>query len=155
MLKKNDLLFLAHLRQDSRQTLTKISRKTNMPISTLYDKLKQLEKKFIQKHTSLVDFTKFGFNFRIKLILAVNKEQRKQLKAFLKEHASVNNLFKINNGYDFLVEAVFKNVNDQEDFLELIDEKFDIHEKQMFHVIEDLKRETFLGVPERLPEIIL
>jgi len=54
----------------------------------------------------------------------------------------VNNIFKINNGYDFMVEGVFRFLQDFEDFSEDLEEKFSIKEKQMYYIIEDVKREA-------------
>ncbi|MBW2991102.1 Lrp/AsnC ligand binding domain-containing protein [Candidatus Woesearchaeota archaeon] len=150
MVKKSDLLFLTFLRQDSRQTLTKISKKTKIPISTLYDKLRQHEKNLIIKHTTLIDFSKLGYNSRAKIMLSTKKEDRDKLRSYLKEHQSINSLYKINNGYDFLVEGVFENVKELEDFLELLEEKFGLNEKKVFYVIEDVKRESFMARPELL-----
>jgi len=153
VLKKSDLLLLTFLRQDARQTLTKISRRTRIPISTLYDKLRQHEEKFILKHTTLIDFSKLGYNSRAKIMLSVPKDNRDKLRSFLKEHPSINSLFKINNGYDFLAEGVFENVKELEDFLEILEEKFGLNEKKVFYIIEDVKRESFLARPELLPQI--
>nr|MCK4929862.1 Lrp/AsnC family transcriptional regulator [Nanoarchaeota archaeon] len=154
MLKKSDILLLTFLRQDSRQTLTRISKKTRIPISTLYDKLKQHEKSLILKHTTLIDFSKLGYNSRAKIMLSTPREERSKLRSFLREHSSINSLFKINNGYDFLAEGVFENVKELEDFMEMLEEKFSLQEKKVFYVIEDVKRESFLARPELLPQMV-
>ena len=83
-MKKSDLLFLAFLRQDARQTLTNISRKTKIPISTLYDKLRQHEKNLILKHTTLIDFTQLGFNCRANIMLSAAKDDKEKLRNYLK-----------------------------------------------------------------------
>ena len=155
MLKKSDLVFLTFLRENARQTLTMISRKTGIPISTLYEKLKQQEKNIILKHTTLVDFTKLGFNARAKIMLSASKEDRDKLRSYLKEHPRINSLFKINNGYDFLAEGIFTDVKELEDFVEELEGKFNLQEKKVFHVIEDVKRESFLGRPELAEQEIL
>jgi len=149
-MKRSDVLFLSFLRQDARQTLTNISRKTRIPISTLYDKLKQQEHTWILKHTTLIDFAKLGYNCRAKIILSVIKEDKERVRNFLKEHASINSLYKINNGYDFMVEGIFENVKLLEAFLDQLDSEFGITEKKVFYVIEDIKRECFLSKPEYL-----
>ena len=154
MLRKADFLFLTLLRQNSRQTLTNISKKTKIPISTLYEKLKNHEKSFILKHTTLIDFNKLGYHCKAKIMLSLPKDDRDRIRGFLKEHSQVNSLFKINNGYDFLAEGVFENVKDLEDFIEELEEKFNIRDKKVFYVIEDVKRESFLARPEILPQII-
>ncbi len=149
-MKNSDLLLLSMLRQDARQTLTEMSRKTRIPISTLYDRLRTQEQNLILKHTTLVDFSKLGYYCRAKIMLTGIKEEREKLRAYLCEHPSTNSLFKINNGYDFLSESVFHNVKEMEDFLEHLESLFSIAEKKIFFVIDDLRRECFLSRPEHL-----
>ena len=50
MLNKKDLKFITLLRQNSRETLTNISKKTKIPISTLYDKMQHYNNNFIKKY---------------------------------------------------------------------------------------------------------
>ncbi|HJX05864.1 MAG TPA: Lrp/AsnC family transcriptional regulator [Candidatus Nanoarchaeia archaeon] len=144
MIKQADLKFLSYLRKNSRQTLTEISKKTKIPISTLYDKLRLHERSTILKHTSLIDFAKLGFNCRADILFKVNKEERDKLGSYLKAHPAINNLFKINNGYDFLAEGIFCHVKDLEDFLDELEKSFGVEDKQTHYIIEDLKREEFL-----------
>ncbi len=146
-MKKKDLMFLSYLRQNARETLTKISRKTGVPISTLYDKLKAQEKEFIPKHTTLIDFTKLGYLCRANITLKVDIEQREEVKKYLMCQESVNSLFKINNGYDFLVEGIFEHVKELEDFIELMETKFKITEKQVYYIIDEIQRESFMSDP--------
>ena len=49
-----------------------------------------------------------------------------------------------------MVEMVFREIREMEDFLEKIEDRFKIKAKQVFYVIEDLKREEFLAEPELL-----
>jgi Lrp/AsnC family transcriptional regulator, leucine-responsive regulatory protein len=145
-----DLLILAHLRNDARITLTNLSKKTNIPISTIYDRLKMQEEGFIQKHTTLIDFAKLGYNTRANITLKVDREQREAIKEYLIKHQNVNSVYKINSGYDFLIETVFKNIKDLEDFMEILDQKFKITDSQTHYIINDIKREAFMANPELL-----
>ncbi len=52
-MKDMDLSVLAKLRQNARERLTKMSRKTSIPVTTLYNKIKTLESSIVKKHTSL------------------------------------------------------------------------------------------------------
>jgi len=144
MIKNSDLKLIAYLRKNARQTLTEISKKTKIPISTLYDKLRVHEHTVILKHTSLLDFARLGFNCRANILFKAEREQRDKLGSYLKAHPAINNLYKINNGFDFLAEGVFTNVKDLEDFVDVIEKTFQIQEKKMHYVIEDMKREEFL-----------
>ncbi|MDP2907193.1 MAG: Lrp/AsnC family transcriptional regulator [Nanoarchaeota archaeon] len=146
-MKKTDLLIISGLRQNAREKLTEISKKTRIPVSTIFDRIRTLEGDVIKKHTALVDFGKLGYNTRANIILKVGKGDREAVKDFLMKHNSVNSAFKINNGYDFLIEAVFANIKDVEDFIESLEEKFSIKSKQVFYIIDDLKKEEFLSNP--------
>ena len=83
-------------------------------------------------------------------MLKVNKISRAEIKEFLVKHPNANSLYKINNGYDFLVEGVFKHLKDLEDFIELLDEKYTIEDTQVHYIIDDLME---LSNIEQLDEI--
>jgi DNA-binding Lrp family transcriptional regulator len=147
ILKKKDLLIMSYLRNNARETLTRISRKTSIPVSTIYDKLKMHEGGIIQKHVSLLDFNRLGFNTRANVMIKVGKEIRKDIKEYMLKNHNINNVYKINNGYDFMVEVVFRHIKDLEDFLENLESKFDIKSKSVYYIVEDVKRETFMNDP--------
>ncbi|MBR9691938.1 winged helix-turn-helix transcriptional regulator, partial [Candidatus Woesearchaeota archaeon] len=70
---KKDLKIIAYLRQNARMPLTKMSRKTQIPVSTIFDRLKMNENSLIVKHTSLLDFSKLGYNTRANITLKVDR----------------------------------------------------------------------------------
>lgn len=144
MVQKKDILILANLRKNSRAQLTKISKTTGIPVSTIFDKLKAYKKGIITRYATLLDFPKLGFNTLAVLVLRVKKEDREALNQFLLTSPSVNTAFKINNGYDFLIEVIFKTMMDFEGFQEALDDRFTIKAKQVYYIIDDLKREDFL-----------
>jgi len=145
MLRQTDYKLIAQLRKNSRETLTNISKNIKIPISTLYDKLKAHEESVIMKHTTLLDFASLGFNCRANIMLRTARETREKLGNYLKAHPAINNLYKINNGYDFLAEGIFPNVKELEDFLEELETKFELQEKRTHYIVEDLKREEFMS----------
>ena len=147
MIKKTDLIIISSLRQNARAKLTDMSRKTRIPVSTLFDRIRLHEGGLIKKHTALVDFGKLGYNTMANIILKVKREHRDDVREFLMNHPSVNSAFKINNGYDFSIEGVFQNIREVEDFIELLEDKFSIKSKQVFYVIDELKKEAFLSNP--------
>jgi len=149
MLPKKDMLILSNLRKNARMSLTNMSKKTQIPISTIFDRLKVHEASLIKKHTSLLDFEKLGYNTRANVCIKVDKDKREEVKAYLMRHQNINSVYKINNGYDFLVEAIFKHIKDLEDFLELVEERFHITERKVYYLIEDIKREEFMADIEK------
>ncbi len=144
MLTTKEKMVLTQLRKNARIRLTEMSKITGVPVSTIHDKLKGRYEGIITKTTALLDFRQLGYTARACIILKVKRGSREQLQVFLEENPAVNNLFKINNGYDFMVEGVFRFLQNLEDFLEEIESRFTIEEKQVFYVIEDIHREAFL-----------
>ena len=146
-MKQKDLKIIAHLRQNSRMPLTKMSRRTQIPVSTIFDRIKLCKNNIIIKHTSLLNFNKLGYNTRANITLKVDREDKEALKEFLIKNQSVNSVYKINNGFDFMIEGVFKQIKDMEDFLDDLEDRFKIVDKKSFFIIEDLKREAFMSNP--------
>ena len=142
---KKDILLCKQLRQDSRASLTNISKRTRIPISTLYDRLRYHEGELIQKHTSILNFGLLGYKARIQLLLKAPIEKKELLKSYLKIHDNINNVWKITGNYDFMVEGYFHSMDLAEEFVEGIEKNFqatyDAH-----YIIEDVRREGFLEV---------
>lgn len=120
--------------------MAKISKETNIPLSTLCDNLKKLESGVIQKHASLLDFSKLGFNFKATFVISTNK--KKELRDFLTLHPQVNSLSTLINNYDFYAECVFRDLKDMESFKDKLD-CFEIKELEENLIIEEFKKEGF------------
>lgn len=152
MVKMDDklLLVLAELRRDSRKSMTEMARSVGMPISTMHDRVKELQQEMIKKHTCVVDFSKLGFSCRIQVILKVRKEDKDQIREHLIGSPNVNTIYRINNGYDFLVEGVFRDMKEADRFVERLDEKFRIPERRVYYILDDIAREVFLTDPVHL-----
>jgi len=149
--KASDLLIISHLRQDARISLTQMSRQTRIPVSTIFDKIKHFkETGLIRKNTSIVSFERLGYNTKALVFLSASKEERGQLMDSLKNSSNVNSLFKVNNGWDFIAEIISPSFTEIEEFLERIEEKVTLTKKEVFYVIEEIKREEFFSNPKQL-----
>ncbi len=147
-MKKEDLMILASLRQNSRVGLTKISKNTSIPVTTIYNKLKNFEKTFIKKYTSIIDFPQLGFNTRAVIMVRTKKEMRERLYDYLSSCRSLNSLYKINNGYDFLMEIIAKEIKEVEFFVEHLENAFEVDKKEIHYLIEEIKKENFISNAE-------
>jgi Lrp/AsnC family transcriptional regulator, leucine-responsive regulatory protein len=146
MQKEKEILILGHFRNDARISLTKLSKITKVPVSTIFDKIKEYKKtNLIRKYTSLIDFKKLGYEIRTQMLISAGKESKDDLQKFFVNHPRVNNVFRINNGFDFLVESIFKDMQELDEFTKALDE-FGPLQKKEFFVMEDIKREEFLGL---------
>lgn len=145
MLDKRDLLILIELRKNSRQSLASISRKTNIPVSTIFDKLINLNKSIIKRSMSLFNFSEIGYPLKVNFIIKC--KENKGIKNFLLNKDSVNTIYRINNGDDFFVECIFKDMLELESFkMELID--FGIERLKEHSIVEEIKIEDFFTKKE-------
>src|SRR3989338_1204521 len=145
MLAKKDLLILSELRQNARETLTKMSKHTGIPISTIFDKIRYYQTDLIKKHTTLIDFSKLGFNARANIMVKVDRDVREESRKFLLNHHNINSVYKVSNGFDFLIEGIFRNVKDAEDFVDSLGGKFKLEQTQVYYVVEDVKKKAFMN----------
>ncbi|MFP4523128.1 MAG: Lrp/AsnC family transcriptional regulator [Candidatus Nanoarchaeia archaeon] len=142
---KKDIVLLQQLRANARTSLTQMSKQTRIPISTLFDRLRANEDSLITKHTSLVDFKKLGYDARAQVLLKVPFQFRSHLESYLRVHDSVNSLFRLANGFHFLVECIFPSISQVEPFIRLLEEKFGVFEYQTNYIVDDIKREGFFS----------
>jgi DNA-binding Lrp family transcriptional regulator len=105
--------------------------------------LRELQGNIIHKSTILLNFEKLGYHTRAHIILKVNHEDKKTLKKHLLCNENVNNLHKINDGFDFLIETTHKNNRELDNFLDNLYNNFKIEKKKIHYLIEDIKREGF------------
>ena len=143
-LPKKDIQIITELRKNARESITAMAKRTGIPISTIFDRMKQHQGSIIMKHTCLLNFGELGYAARAKVTLKVDRGAREGLKNYLKTHPNVNSLYKINSGYDFMFELIFANIKDLEEFMECLEEKYPIAERNVYYVIDDIKREEFM-----------
>ncbi len=143
---RNDLAILSCLRENSREKLTLISKRIRLPVSTIFDRLSAYKE--FTRNTTLVDFSQLGFGAHVSILLKTAKAEREKVTTHLSSHPNVNSILRITNGYDYLIEGVFRTMTDVEDFIEKIEEQYTVKKKDVFYVLQDVRRETFLSNPE-------
>ncbi|MCF7866575.1 Lrp/AsnC family transcriptional regulator [Candidatus Woesearchaeota archaeon] len=150
ILKEKDLNVLSHFRNNARESLTKLSRLTRIPVSTIFDKLKEYEKKqIITKHTTLLNFKTLGYDIRTQILITIDQETKNKLQEFLVKNTKINSVFRINNGFDFLIEGIFKDMGELDRFTKELD-TYNPKEKKEFFIMEDIKRESFMTHKENI-----
>ena len=139
MINKKEVKVLIDIRQDSRQSISELSRKTDIPSATLRDVLRRLKKRgIIDRHASLIDFKNLGFNIRT--IIFLKSENKHNLLDFILSNKNVNSVQRITHGYDYLIETLFENLTDYVNFKEILHE-FSIVKLKEHHILEDIKKE--------------
>lgn len=142
MIRNNGLSILSHLRKDSRKSLARISRETGIPLSTVFDNVGKLEKGVIRRYVSLINFSKIGYNLKVNFILK-SGGKKEELKQFLISNQNVNSLLRLSGEFNFLVECIFKDMKDLEEFNDKLD-GYDIRGKREHHIIDEIKTEGFI-----------
>jgi DNA-binding Lrp family transcriptional regulator len=144
-MEKKDLLLIVALRQDSRKKSSRIARELRVPISSVHENIEKNKEKYLSRFTALLDFEKLGYTIRANIAFAVAPQDRDRLKDFLRKQDCVNSLYKINAGFDFLVEVVFKTVEELEAFVEVIEKSHTIYGKQIHYILKEIVREKFMS----------
>ncbi len=147
MMEDKDIVLLAHLRKNARAKLTQISKHTGIPVSTIFERLRMPLSGCVAKYTCILNNSELGFNSRATVILKVDKEQKVEIGQFLEKHQNVNSLYRINNGYDFMLDVVFRQMVHLEEFIEQLERKFRIKQKEVYFIIDEVKQEAFLADP--------
>lgn len=142
-LKNTDIALFHTLRKDGRMSLTDISRATQIPVSTIYERLKQFSGDIIQKYTVLLDFRKLGYTTRMHLLLRVKGENKVAVMNFLRNQLQVNNAYHINNGFDISCDVLFQDMYEADAFLKKLEDGLHVSKVQPFYILEDIKREGF------------
>ncbi len=142
MLDQRELQILTHLRQDARKSMADIAKATDTPISTVFEKLKKHNRTTIKKFTTILDFPKLGYNIRKKILLSALEPDT--VIQFLAKHPNVNSIYKSNNGYNIIVDTIFKEMNTWYNFKAKLHLQ-SITESKIIDITEEIQREEFLN----------
>ena len=149
-MKAIDFEILAHIRRDAGKPVPKISKETGIPNSTIYEKINRQFRHIVKRRAALVDFSKLGFHSIVMFAISCREGTREEVRQFLIEHPRINTLHRINFGWDFLAEGIFRNLGEAEDFKAHLKEAFSPSAIEGFSVVEELKREQFLTSAEHV-----
>jgi DNA-binding Lrp family transcriptional regulator len=138
---------LLSLRINGRVKLSEIHRSTKIPVTTIFERIKKFGK-YVEKYVTLIDWQKIGFGIRIIMAVSINRNRKKNLQEFLLEHKNVNSVSRVNNNFDFILEAMFASIKELDAFN---DELRSLKAKtKMFFVVEPVREEFFFTEIEHL-----
>ncbi len=143
-IQNQELEILTLLRQDSRKRLTEISKKTGVPVSTIFTRLKSFNGTIIKRFTCMINYEMLGYNLILKMLIKVNPKDRGAVSDYLSRVPSINSVYKISNDYDFIIEGIFRNLGDAESFIEDLDTRHRIRKNMVFYVVDKVKEEGFM-----------
>jgi DNA-binding Lrp family transcriptional regulator len=150
MISNKDAEILSHFRNNARKKITFISRDLNIPATTIYDKLRVHEKKYVKKHSTLLDFPKLGLHTKAHISIKTDKNSKEALQNYLMQQPNINSLSRLGFGSDFMAEVVFRNIGELESFSNALESNYNIEQLQIFNVVEELKKEDFLTKIEHM-----
>lgn len=153
-MEKTGLMIVANLRRNARMKLTELSRRTGLPVSTLFDRIHNMGDLGITRMSALLNFQKLGFGTCATLLLKVISGKRDELREHLLAAIPVNSLMRVNNGYDFMAECIFRDMRELEEFCERLEKFYGVRSKEIHFVIEELKRESFLSDQSVVKEVL-
>ena len=60
----------------------------------------------------------------------------------------------MNNGFTFLIDLIFRDMTMAVDFIEDLEERFDIKKKMVFYVIDEVERERFFSESDMIDVVL-
>lgn len=101
---KTDEKILSALVENSRMPISKISQKTNIPDSTISNRIKKLEKNgVIEKYTTILDPEKVGINVSAIIIIQTETEKHENVEKELPKLKEVTDVYTVSGEYDILI----------------------------------------------------
>ncbi len=144
-MKKRDIVLLTLLRQNARESLVNLSKKSFTPVSTIFEKLRTDFKRYIKRYTAIIDNSNIGFPIHAFILLKVQREDKVAVEEFLMRHQLVNSLYRINNSFDFIVEFYAPSIKKLDEALDQLNEKFAVLDVIIYFVSKELGKELFLS----------
>ena len=141
-IKEIDLKIMSLLRRNARESLTHLSRQTNIPISTIFDRLKAQSGTAIKKHTVLLNFPLIGYQIRLHML--VRTKDLASATSFLRSHSHVNSVFQLSGEYDFAIDAIFKDMQEVDAFMQAFGTAACLEKINTNYIVSEVVREQFL-----------
>ncbi len=113
-----DKIILRELLSDSRKSIRRISRKIGIPSSTIYDRIKKLEKnRIILKYTAVLDEKKLGYTVKALILINVDGKKIREVEEEIARNPNVQVVLDITGEFDIAVIAVFRSIEELDRFV--------------------------------------
>ena len=144
-MKPKDKEIIKLMRTGKRLNISEIARQLNLPISTVNDKIKRIEERYIIKRSSLLDYHKLGYFANAKLAIKINHSHKDKFLNFLRQQNCVNSVYHINSNFDFFVDIVCRDAIELKHWIEDVKRNFSV-DISVFQILKTEEKERF--VPE-------
>lgn len=98
-----DMRIIRSLIQNSRITLSQMSKDINVPDATISNRLKKLEKNVIKQYTILLNPDKLDLKITAIIIIQSESEKHKKVEKELSNLEEVSEVYSISGEYDILI----------------------------------------------------
>lgn len=143
MLEENQLKIIKKIRENSRKSLSLISREINIKVPEMYVILNNLyEKGFIRKFTSILNHSNMGFGFNV--LFTIKTDSHEKFKNYVENNQNINNASLVSES-SAILECFFKTFTDIEKYKEELECLDFIKSFSEHHVLESIKHEEFLS----------
>ena len=116
-----DRKIISYLKVNSKTKLTTLSKKLNIPVSTIHTRIKKLEKEgIIKKYTIEIDYKKIGYEIQTFILIKYDANSIKTQRDLLKELLRLPNVDKgyiITGEWDILLMCRFQTIDDLSRFI--------------------------------------
>jgi len=120
---EKDFKILKVLKENSREPIREIAKKTGLKPSTVHQRMERLKRDgVIEKYTLKLDNEAVGENFLVFIYLATEKDLPKEAFA----NKNIKEAFGITGEYDLLLKLKFKDIKEFNDFIIDFRKKYDI-----------------------------
>lgn len=104
-MKEKDRKILEELRKNGRASLTNISAETNIPVSTVFDRVQKLEQKIITRYATLIDPKYFRYSLRSIFITRKVPDSK-----------NINSVFALSVPNTYAISAYFRDIQEYKAF---------------------------------------
>lgn len=113
-----DKAILETLRENSRVSVRELAIALKKPQSTVYERLKRLQKLgVIKKFTVDIDYSKLGYTVKALILLNVDGKHILDVEADIAKHDCVEAVYDITGEFDVAVIASFKSISELDAFV--------------------------------------
>jgi len=127
----DDLKIIEQLRKDARSSISDLVKTTGLSRSTIFRRMKWINRAIVKKYTTIIEFGDFGYALRVMFFL---RSKDKALMSFLLSSINVNSVFEVSSrfsskrfdkgqekqGYSIIADAFFRNMAEFSEFDEKI-----------------------------------
>lgn len=150
-LDEKDRRILQLLNKNARISLTKISRKTGIPIDTVRYRIRQMEENEVFNYAVIINPPKMGyplFNVLYLQLINFSAERETKLVAYVESHPHLVYASKISGKYDFAVGVVAKNMLQFDAIVNDFKTEFSsiIKDIDIFHITKEYKYDYMLDL---------